>query len=119
MEALVRISPGKESFVFHAHNGEEEFIYILSGRGIAEIGDEEHEVGPGDFMGFPTPSVGHHLRNPFAEDLVYLSGGERRAMEVADYPRLGKRMVRVGGAASLHAIEGAEGFAGLEPVRLP
>ncbi|MFT3770526.1 MAG: hypothetical protein QM820_34285 [Minicystis sp.] len=40
-------------------------------------------------------------------------------MEVADYPRLGKRMVRVGGAASLHAIDGAEGFAGLEPVRLP
>jgi uncharacterized cupin superfamily protein len=116
---LVRIPPGKESFVFHAHYGEEEFVYILSGRGIAEIGDEEHEVGPGDFMGFPTPSVGHHLRNPFAEDLVYLSGGERRAMEVADYPRLGKRMVRVGGAASLHAIEGAEGFAGHEPVRLP
>jgi uncharacterized cupin superfamily protein len=116
---LVRIPPGKESFVFHAHYGEEEFVYILSGRGIAEIGDEEHEVGPGDFMGFPTPSVGHHLRNPFAEDLVYLSGGERRGMEVADYPRLGKRMVRVGSAASLHAIEGAEGFAGLEPVRLP
>lgn len=116
---LVRIPPGKESFVFHAHYGEEEFVYILSGRGIAEIGDEEHEVGPGDFMGFPTPSVGHHLRNPFAEDLVYLLGGERRTMEVADLPRLGKRMVRVGGAASLHAIEGAEGFAGLEPVRLP
>jgi len=116
---LVRIPPGKESFVFHAHYGEEEFVYILSGRGIAEIGDEEHEVGPGDFMGFPTPSVGHHLRNPFAEDLVYLSGGERRAMEVADYPRLGKRIVRVGGAASLHAIEGAEDFAGLEPMRLP
>src|SRR5207245_608704 len=27
----------------------------LSGRGIAEIGDEEVEVGPGDFMGFATP----------------------------------------------------------------
>lgn len=116
---LVRIPPGKESFVFHAHYGEEEFVYILSGRGIAEIGDEEHEVGPGDFMGFSTPSVGHHLRNPFTEDLVYLLGGERRAMEVADLPRLGKRMVRVGGAASLHDIEGAEGFAGLDPVRLP
>lgn len=116
---LVRIPPGKESFAYHAHHGEEEFLYILSGRGIAEIGDEEHEVGPGDFMGFPTPSVGHHLKNPFGEDLVYLSGGERRGMEVADFPRLGKRMVRVGGNASLHTIEGAEGFAGLQPLRLP
>jgi uncharacterized cupin superfamily protein len=53
-------------------------------------------VGPGDFMGFPTPSIAHHLRNPFQEDLVYISGGERREMEVADFPRIGKRLVRVG-----------------------
>jgi len=45
-------------------------------------------------MGFPTPSVAHHLRNPFSEDLVYLMGGENRDMEVADFPKLGKRMIR-------------------------
>ncbi|MEM9491140.1 MAG: cupin, partial [Myxococcota bacterium] len=28
---LIRIAPGKESFVYHKHHGEEEFIYILSG----------------------------------------------------------------------------------------
>jgi uncharacterized cupin superfamily protein len=93
---LLRIAPGKESFIFHSHQTEEEFIYILSGRGIAELGDESVEVGPGDFMGFPTPSIAHHLRNPFQEDLVYISGGERREMEVADFPRIGKRLVRVG-----------------------
>ena len=43
-------------------------------------------------MGFPTPSVAHHLRNPFNEDLVYLMGGERREMEIADFPRLKKRL---------------------------
>lgn len=91
----IRIPPGKESFVYHSHQGEEEFLYILSGRGVAEIGDETYEVAAGDFMGFPTPSVGHHLRNPFEEDLVYLSGGERREMEVADFPRHGKRAVRL------------------------
>lgn len=111
---LLRIPPGKESFAYHRHHGEEEFIFILSGRGIAEIGDEEHEVGPGDFMGFPTPSVAHHLRNPFDEDLVYLSGGERNAQEVADFPRLGKRMVRVGMRLSIHPMEGAEGFPGFD-----
>ncbi len=93
---LLRIAPGKESFIFHSHETEEEFIYILSGRGIAELGEESVEVGPGDFMGFPTPSIAHHLRNPFQEDLVYISGGERREMEVADFPRIGKRLVRVG-----------------------
>lgn len=116
---LLRVPPGKESFAYHAHHGEEEFIYILSGRGIAEVGDEQHEVGPGDFLGFPTPSVGHHLRNPFAEDLVYLSGGERHAIEVADYPRLDRRLVRVGGRASLYDGAGAEVFPGMPVVAWP
>lgn len=99
---LIRIPPGKESFVFHSHHVEEEFVYILSGRGIAELGDESVEVGPGDFMGFPTPSIAHHLRNPFQEELVYISGGERREVEVADYPRLGKQLVRVGMNATIY-----------------
>ena len=94
--SLARIPPGKESFVYHTHVGEEEFIYILSGRGIAEIGDKEFEVKTGDFMGFPAPSVGHHLRNPFDADLLYLMGGERHEIEVGDYPRLRKRGVRTG-----------------------
>ena len=92
----VRIPPGKESFIYHSLEHEEEFLYVLSGRGVAEIGDDEYEVGPGDFMGFPTPSVGHHMKNPFADDLVYLMGGEARDAEVADFPRLRKRLFRSG-----------------------
>ena len=72
----MRVAPGKESFIYHTHYYEEEWIYILSGRGVAEIDGAEHEVGPGDFMGFATPSVAHHLRNPFDVELVYLCGGE-------------------------------------------
>ncbi len=91
----VRIPPGHESFVYHTHEREEEWIYVLSGRGVAEIGDSELEVGPGDFMGFKTPSVAHHLRNAGTEDLVYLMGGERLDAEVADFPRHGRRMYRL------------------------
>ena len=93
---LAHIPPGKESFIYHSHQFEEEFIYILSGRGIAEIDDEEFEVGAGDFMGFPTASVAHHLHNPFDENLVYIVGGERRQVDIADFPRLQKRMFRNG-----------------------
>ncbi|MBV6621887.1 MAG: cupin domain-containing protein [Rivularia sp. (in: Bacteria)] len=91
---LAKIAPGKESFIYHSHEFEEEFIYILSGKGIAEIDNQEFEVGEGDFMGFPTPSVAHHLRNPFEQELIYIMGGERREYEVADFPRLQKRMFR-------------------------
>jgi uncharacterized cupin superfamily protein len=107
---LFRVPPGKESLAYHAHHGEEEFLYILSGRGIAEIDGQEHEVGPGDFMGFAAPSVGHNLRNPFDEELVYLSGGERHELEIADFPRHGKRMVRCGPRLSLHPLDSAEAF---------
>ena len=93
---LARVLPGKESFVYHLHHREEEWIYVLSGRGIAEIGNDEFEVGPGDFMGFPTPSVGHHMRNPFDTDLIYLMGGESVELDVSEFPRLGKRMIRWG-----------------------
>ena len=109
---LVRMAPGKESFVRHSHYLEEEFIYVLSGRGVVELDDEEHEVGPGDFLGFPTPSVAHHLRNPFAEELVYLTAGERRDADIAEYPTLGKRVVRIGTHVAVHALGSDEGFPG-------
>lgn len=91
---FARIPPGKESYVYHSHWQEEEWIYILEGRGVARIDGEDYEVGPGDFMAFPTPGVAHHLRNPFEKELVYLMGGESRDVDVADFPDLGKRMFR-------------------------
>jgi uncharacterized cupin superfamily protein len=91
---LFRVPPGCESFVAHNHTTEEEWVYVLSGRGIARLGDAEVEVGAGDFMGFRTPSVIHHLRNPFAEDLVYLCGGEIRELDVCAYPDQGVVLVR-------------------------
>lgn len=91
--SIARVPPGKESFIYHTHARDEEFLYILSGRGRAEIGDEVIEVGPGDFMGFPTPSVAHHLTNPYDEDLVYLMGGEHSGCDVGEFPRINKRIV--------------------------
>lgn len=97
------IPPGRESFIYHRHHREEEFLYVLAGRGIVEIDDEEHEIGPGDFIGFP-PGVAHHLRNPFDEDLRYLSGGQNLESEVADFPREDRRLVRVGQTGVMYPL---------------
>ena len=105
---FVRVPAGKESFVYHSHVYEEEWIYVLSGRALALIDDAEYEVGPGDFMGFPTPSVAHHLRNPGPGDLVYLTGGENREFEVSDFPKLGKRMVRTGKQVQVYDVADAK-----------
>lgn len=107
----LRVPPGRESFAYHCHYREEEWIYVLSGRGIAEVGDEEIEVGTGDFMGFPAPQEAHHLRNPSeAEDLVYLSGGEVLDVDVTEYPRLGKRVVRRGRDVEVYDVSDAGDF---------
>lgn len=102
---LVRITPGHDSTEHHRHRGEEEFIYILSGKGIATIDDATFEVKPGDFMGFPPDSPAHSMHNPFTEDLVYLMGGTNLDYDVCEYPNQGKRMYRVGDRRDYENIE--------------
>jgi uncharacterized cupin superfamily protein len=94
---LVRLLQGATSSVQHTHHQDEEWVYVLSGRGVANIGDEQLEVGPGDFMGFVANCASHNLHNPNAEDLVYLVGGNRLPFDICDYPRIGKRRYRING----------------------
>jgi uncharacterized cupin superfamily protein len=110
---FMRVPAGKESFVYHSHQHEEEWIYVLSGRALALIDDAEYEVNAGDFIGFPAPSVAHHLRNPGPGDLVYLVGGENREFEVADFPKLGKRMIRSGKQVDIYDSADAQPLARL------
>lgn len=99
-----RVPPGKDSFIYHSHERDEEFLFILSGRGRADIGEETFEVGPGDFMGFPAPGgPAHNLTNPYEEDLVYLMAGEHSGLDVGHFPRLGKRIIF--GPSGIHAYD--------------
>ena len=107
---LIRVPPGKESFAYHAHLHEEEWVYILSGRAVVESGGTVHEVAAGDFVAFPTPSEPHLLRNTSGEDVVYLTGGERAPFDVADFPRDGKRIVRLGERATVYELAGGAAF---------
>jgi uncharacterized cupin superfamily protein len=93
MLSLARVPPGKESFLLHAHERDEEFVYILEGEGTAQIGEQAVKVGPGDFMGFPIDGTPHHLVNTGATDLVYLMGGERSTLDVGRFPSVGKSIV--------------------------
>ena len=99
---LVRVEPGHASTTHHYHEADEEFIYILSGRGTARIGDAEFAVAAGDFMGFPTLSPAHSMHNPFDEDLVYLMGGERNLPDIVHYPGIGRSMIK--------SIDGARAY---------
>ena len=108
--SLVRIAPGKESFAYHLHHREEEWIYVLAGRGVAQIDGRDYEMRPGDFVGFPAPSVAHKMTNPFEDELVYLMGGESLDHEVADFPALGKRMLRMGDKLEIYDLADGKPF---------
>ncbi len=94
---LVRLERGRDSTQHHYHDNDEEFLYILSGRGEARIGDEIVPVQAGDFMGFPCGSAPHSLHNPYDEDLVYLMGGERNGNDVVHYPDIRKSLFKTAG----------------------
>ena len=90
-----RVPPGKEAFVYHRHHIEEEWVYILEGVAVSDIEGAKEKVGPGDFIAYPA-GVAHNLENTGDADLVYLMGGEQSAVELADFPRHGKRLMRAG-----------------------
>lgn len=94
---LVNLAQGHFSTEHHRHHEDEEFIYILSGCGLARIGEHHYDVTSGDFMGFNTQSEAHSLYNPNPEDLIYLMGGTRCAIDICDYPDLDLRQFRVHG----------------------
>lgn len=111
---FARLAPGKESFVYHSHWTEEEWIYVIAGRGVARIDGVDYAVGAGDFMAFPAPSVAHQLSNPFDAELVYLMGGENHEMEVADFPDINKRLLRTKTGVEVYDLDAAQPFGPLE-----
>jgi len=93
---LARVAPGDETTAFHSHELSDEFVYILAGTATLSVGDEQHELGPGDFAGFPANGAAHIMQNTGSEDLVYLMAGGRPHVDIVNYPRAGKKMYKVG-----------------------
>ena len=89
---LVRLKPGRYSSEFHFHHATDEFVYVLTGRGKARIGQREVDIGEGDCLGFTAHGPAHVLSNPFDADLVYLCGSNRVTNDVCDYPERRQRL---------------------------
>lgn len=94
---LIEVPPGCASTEHHVHYVEDECCYVLSGTGTAVLGEERFPVGPGDFIGHPKGGDAHSLENDGDVPLVVLVVGARAPHDVADYPRLQKRIYRAQG----------------------
>lgn len=106
---LIEVPPGKESTEFHVHYYEDECTYVLSGSGMVRIGDSEHKIAAGDFIGYRKNGEAHTMINTGSDPLTCIVVGERLAHDVGDYPEKKKRIFRnFGRAANVVEFENIE-----------
>ena len=90
----VRLEAGVESTTFHTHERTDEWVYLLSGEAELRLGEGEHRVAAGDFVGHPAKGPAHVLRA--LTEITYLMGGQHIPDDVVVYPDLGKRLTAAG-----------------------
>jgi uncharacterized cupin superfamily protein len=84
---ITRIKPHSASALRHAHQNEDEFIYMLEGELVLHENDGEIALKPGDAAGFKAGSgIGHCLINRTDRDAVYFEVGTRAKSERVHYP---------------------------------
>ncbi len=72
------LKPGRRSGWPHAHESEEEFIFILQGAPDVWVDGETYRLAPGDCVGFPAGTgIAHTFMNNTGDDVVYFVVGER------------------------------------------
>lgn len=94
---IIEVEPGRETTEYHVHHHEDECVYVLSGTATAQIGDEKHEIGAGDFIGYRAGGLAHTIVNTGTEPLKMIVVGQRLPHDVGDYPNQGKRIFRNAG----------------------
>lgn len=87
------VKAGDRSTAFHTHEKTDEWILILDGTAVVDIGGQRFDIGPDDFLGHPAGSAPHVMEA--VTDLTYLMGGQIDRTDVVRYPR--HRLRRVGG----------------------
>ncbi len=91
---LIEVPPGKVSTEYHVHFFEDECTYVLEGTGVVTIGNEDHAIAAGDFIGYRKGGEAHTMTNNSDSPLVCIVVGERLPHDVGEYPRLAKRIYR-------------------------
>jgi quercetin dioxygenase-like cupin family protein len=63
--------PGGSKFTWHNHDGIEEIMLVLKGKGIVRDRDGEYEYSEGDLFIYPQ-NVEHEIENPTNEEHEYI-----------------------------------------------
>jgi len=78
----VTLNPGAYSSLRHWHEGEDEFVLVLTGEVVLIDENGEHRLEAGDYAGFPAGAPNaHHLANTSAGPASLLVVGTRKRGE--------------------------------------
>jgi uncharacterized cupin superfamily protein len=84
---LTELAPGAISALYHAHEREDEFIYVVAGTPTLVAGGQDHLLQPGECCGFKAGNgVAHQLVNRTQAPVLFIEVGHRSAEERVDYP---------------------------------
>src|SRR3990167_9401870 len=100
---LLRLPDGAWSSQRHWHEGEDEFVWVVSGEVVLVEDEGETVLRAGDCAGFKAGVAnGHHFQNRSDRDVLLLEVGSRRPDEDGcDYPDI-DLILREGEAAYRH-----------------
>ena len=84
----VILDPGARSSLRHWHEGEDEFVYVLSGTLVLIDENGEHALSAGSIAGFPAGEANaHHIANRSDALAAFLVVGTRKVgRETIHYP---------------------------------
>ena len=95
--SLYEVPPGKKSWPYHFHAGNEEAVYVLAGEGAVRTPDGETPISPGSYVALPAGEEGaHRISNTGDEPLRYLAVSTMNDPDVTGYPDSGKLGVFAG-----------------------
>lgn len=83
----VTLQPGSATGLFHWHEREDEFVYVLEGEATVVEGEHVYTLGVGECAGWRAgEAVGHTVENRSDKPLRILELGTRDPAEIAHYP---------------------------------
>ena len=85
--SLYEVPPGKCAWPRHAHLGNEEAVFVLSGRGVVRQGEADSEITAGDYLTFRRGKEHvHQIVNTGTGPLRYLCMSTMNEPDISWYP---------------------------------
>lgn len=104
---LTRLAPGAMSALRHAHEKQDEFVYVLEGTPTLKTEEGATLLSPGMCAGFRAGTGNaHHLVNESATDVVYLEIGDRTPGDSAVWPDDDLQLVEIDGKRKMAHRDG-------------